>query len=58
MTTSTSTEAAAARGRGDQIPDPFRALGLPLEGHFYTPEIRIFFPAGFTYQKRSYGCWY
>nr|DAM09704.1 MAG TPA: hypothetical protein [Caudoviricetes sp.]DAM09713.1 MAG TPA: hypothetical protein [Caudoviricetes sp.] len=32
--TFTSTEAAAGRGRGDQIPDPFRALGLPLQVDF------------------------
>nr|DAM44320.1 MAG TPA: hypothetical protein [Caudoviricetes sp.] len=38
-----------ARGRGDQIPDPFRLPGLPPEGHFYTQEIRIFFPVGFNY---------
>ncbi|HED1257115.1 TPA: hypothetical protein R4S16_004707 [Citrobacter amalonaticus] len=49
--------AAIFKEEGDQIPDPFRASGLPPEGHFYTPEIRIFFPAGFTYRKRSYGWW-
>ena len=51
MTTSTSTEAAAARGRGEQIPDPFRSSGLPVEVYFYTPEIRNFFPEGFIYQR-------
>nr|DAP49737.1 MAG TPA: hypothetical protein [Caudoviricetes sp.] len=27
-----------ARGRGDQIPDPFRLSGLPASSYFYTRE--------------------
>lgn len=29
---------AHTKGRGEQIPDPFRTSGLPASSHFYTRE--------------------